>query len=195
MSEDTNAGEAIEDPTDLRFVGPATATVLADRNVDATDIAGRRVSYAQLVEAGVNPGVAARIRREHSLPWSFESTGADLKRRSTQIRGLGEAERAWVAASSGDWDADQSPSSPAETDGSGDPKAAETAWRTRSRPTPVTALPSVDAESAALLAEAGIASVRRLATADPDRVADVLDLDASTVRRWHEAARDRGRRE
>ncbi|WP_224269303.1 DUF7409 domain-containing protein [Haloprofundus salinisoli] len=188
----------------LHHVGPKTAQALDAAAVTADDVRRKRVSYTELVEAGVHPGVAARIRRSHSLSWSFESSGADLERRSAQVRGLGDAERAWVAASSGDWEShdvteDESddewprraPLTPdvAETDGSGESAAAEAAWRAQSRPTPLTALDSVDDEDAAMLAEAGIISVRSLTTADPEHVADVLALDAAAVRRWYDAAR------
>ncbi|WP_348609282.1 DUF7409 domain-containing protein [Halobaculum rarum] len=132
-------------------MGPATADVLADAPFDAADVRDKAVSYRMLIDAGVNPGVAARIRREHSLAWSFESEGEDLARRSTQIRGLGDDERAWVAASSGDWqtddadrpnargrrdDAGSDRSDPDDTDNDGitgadegsDDAAAERAW-------------------------------------------------------------------
>ncbi|WP_224450021.1 DUF7409 domain-containing protein [Haloprofundus salilacus] len=203
----------VGDLTALHHVGPATATVLRDADMTADDVQRKRVSYTELVEAGVNPGVAARIRRSHSLSWSFESSGRDLERRSAQVRGLGDAERAWVAASSGDWESQEAPESDpddewshgasptadsssaadaAETDGSGDSTAAEAAWRARSSPTPLTVLDCVDDDDAAMLAEAGITSVRSLTTANPDHVADVLELDVTVVRRWHaEALRHR----
>ncbi|MFW6321560.1 MAG: DUF7409 domain-containing protein [Halohasta sp.] len=215
----------------VRFVGPATAAVLEREGYDATAITDKRVSYRMLVDAGVNPGVAAKIRREHSLSWSFDS-GGDLDRRSTQIRGLGSAEAAWVAASAGDWaddstgddgswtseDATAKPDSdtrtddePTEptpwpthgeaagvaeasadtaTDGSGDAISAEAAWRARSKPTPVTDLDAVDETAADRLAEAGITSVRSLATANAEHVADVLGLEEAVVDEWYRAARD-----
>ncbi|ATW89937.1 hypothetical protein halTADL_3235 [Halohasta litchfieldiae] len=213
----------------MRFVGPATATALDTHGYDATAITDKRVSYRMLVEAGVNPGVAAKIRREHSLSWSF-SSGGDLDRRSAQIRGLGTAEAEWVAASAGDWEAaseqtvasqqstadsaadsdtvtDESDETPTPwpthgestadttttgtaTDGSGDAIRAEAAWRARSKPTPVDELDAVDAASADQLAEAGIISVRSLATADAEHVADVLELSKAVVDEWHQAARD-----
>lgn len=224
----TRMSKAADDPLQaLRFIGPATAEALERSDITAEDIDRKRVSYRQLTDAGVNPGVAAKIRREHSLSWSFDADG-DLERRSTQIRGLGSAERAWVAASSGTWDrdgaddgtdatdddADEStgadltpdieaePASgdwapggwpgqdTAEADGSGDPVAAETAWRERSKPTPVTELDGIDEELAATLADGGIRSVRSLATADPEQVADVLGLPEERVREWYEAARE-----
>ena len=212
---------------DLKWIGPATERVLSDADVTADAVREKRVSYRGLVDAGVNPGVAAKIRREHSLSWSFEA-GDGLDRRSTQVRGLGSEEAAWVAASAGDWASDSSepdddagdagdgagsttadwepigdwPSvggadeatseDAAAADGSGDPAAAEAAWRARSAPTPLSTLPAVAADENAvdLLADAGINSVRALAAADPDRVADVLGLDAARVSRWHAAARD-----
>jgi len=249
------AAAAVE-PTDLKWVGPATAEALEDADFDAADLADKRVSCHMLVEAGVNPGVAAKIRREHSLAWSFESTD-DLDRRSAQIRGLGDAEAAWVAASAGDWESAEDDvdaeaddgaarvaaaapapaaddageggdgsdpatdrpglegtgdwpaptgeaaeaagidaasadgdGTPAEADGSGDPVVAEAAWRERSAPTPLTELDSVGEDDAAALSEAGITSVRSLATADPEHLADVLELDGDRVAAWHEAARD-----
>jgi len=219
-----------DDLVDLRWVGPATEAVLSDAGVTAAVIREKDVSYRALVDAGVNPGVAAKIRREHSLSWSFEA-GNGLDRRSTQVRGLGSEEAAWVAASAGDWASDGSesdddagdgadstagdwepagdwpsvggaddatpgddaaPDDATAADGSGDPVAAEAAWRTRSAPTPLSTLPAVadDGNAVDLLADAGINSVRSLAAADPDRVADVLDLDAARVDRWHAAARD-----
>ena len=181
--------------SDLRFVGPATESALSASGVAPADVVGKRVTYRDLLDAGVNPGVAARIRREHSLSWSFESDAGDLSARSAQVRGLGDDERAWVAASSGDWDlgraagADsKADADPAETDGSGAAEAAEAAWRDRSAPTPVTDLDAVDADDATRLARGGITSVRSLAAADPESVADALELDAGLVRSWVEAA-------
>ncbi|MGM0605800.1 MAG: helix-hairpin-helix domain-containing protein [Halobacteriota archaeon] len=216
MSDESNT-PPIGEATELKYVGPATAAVIEDAPFDADALGSKRVSYRMLVDAGVNPGVAAKIRREHSLSWSF-SSGSDLERRSSHIRGLGEAEAAWIAASSGDWNdsatgsADRTPAESidsggvtdaerawgdvdaalrtAETDGSGDAIEAEAAWRTRSKPTPISTLECIDQADIKTLAEAGITSVRSLATADADHVADVLELDRSTVRRWHDAATD-----
>ncbi|MFB6094525.1 MAG: helix-hairpin-helix domain-containing protein [Halanaeroarchaeum sp.] len=201
------SGTSPGDLEDLRFVGPATAAVLEDRGIDPVDVVERRVSHAQLLEAGVNAGVAAKIRREHSLAWSLDG-GEDLDRRAEQVRGLKDEERAWVAASSEGWSAESTETGRENGAGAGDEgeaawqdhswpgtdddageQTAETAWREASAPTPVTDLEPVDAEAASLLAEAGITSVRSLATASPERVADSLDVDVETVRTWHEAAR------
>ncbi|MFW5895773.1 MAG: helix-hairpin-helix domain-containing protein [archaeon] len=197
------------DLLDLKFVGPATAAVLEDDGIDAADVAERRVSHARLVEAGVNPGVAAKIRREHSLAWSM-SGGEDLDRRAEQVRGLQDDERAWVAASSGSWSEESPTAEVPSTDGRGSATdgesawqadswpqfdgqqsddTAEIAWREASSPTPVTALATIDERDAAALGEAGITSVRSLATANPDRVAESLDIDEERVRAWRDAAR------
>ncbi|UPW00172.1 helix-hairpin-helix domain-containing protein [Halorussus gelatinilyticus] len=207
---------AVERLTDIHFVGPATAEVLARAEFDATGIPEKTVSYEMLQDAGVNPGVATRLRKKHSLHWSFggeEEDDDSLERRSEKVRGLQDGERAWVAASSGDWEdedpeptaeattgGDWSPSDaespasgePAEatTDGSGAAEAAEAAWRERSRPDPVTDVPGVDDRIAEILANGGITSVRSLATADPEHVADSLELDSELVTEWRDAARD-----
>lgn len=261
---DSAREQSVTDPTDLKFVGRATAAAITDAGFDAADLTAKRVSYRMLVDAGVNPGVAAKIRRWHSLQWSFES-GEGLDQRSEQIRGLQADERDWVASSYGDEGAtrdeeeseddtentsdtewsdsipqtEPEPASPgdddprqaeadwvaasrgdgdggtdgddqfvaeaswvagsqrdespegATTDGSGDPVAAEAAWRERSKPTPVTDLDGVDDETASKLAAAGVRSVRSLATADPELLADVTGLAAPRVEAWFEAARER----
>jgi hypothetical protein len=228
--------DAHESLRELQFVGPSTAAVLADAGVTPDDVVSKRVSHAQLVEYGVNPGVAARIRREHSLQWSFEG-GEDLDQRAEQVRGLQDDERQWVAASYGE-EADGG----AEADGSGDATAEEAAWqagagdgddqqatadtgsgsneaddgeaawreeaswpngrvdesfereeaawREASSPTPVSALDGVDEGAAKLLARAGITSVRSLATAHVDQVADSLGVSSDRVAALRDAARE-----
>ena len=187
--------------TDIHFVGPATADVLAEADFDGAGIADKSVSYEMLVDAGVNPGVAARLRKEHSLAWSLGADEESLDERSEKVRGLQDEERAWVAASSGDWEStdaptsdpsegDWTPTGEATTDGSGAAEAAEAAWRERSRPDPVTDVPGVDEEVAAILANGGVTSVRSLATADPEHVADSLGLDVGRVTEWRDAARE-----
>lgn len=244
MSDKTTPEDAVDTTLEsIRYVGPATAAVLDSNGFGPTAITDKRVSYRMLVDAGVNSGVAAKIRREHSLSWSFRSSG-DLNRRSTQVRGLGTAEAEWVAASVGDWEQESNRQSTAEqptetaettnpvdnsdptdsestartpwpthglsttetpttasttaekttahtvTDGSGDAISAEAAWRARSKPTPVTDLDVVDNSAADLLAEAGITSVRSLATADPARIASVLELPSDVVETWYQCARE-----
>ena len=195
MSEETvaDADDAVADPTTLKFVGPATAGTLREAGYGAAAVRGKRVSYRMLVERGVNPGVATKIRREHSLPWSMgDEEDADLRTRSGQVRGLRDEEREWVAASSGDWaDADADGNATAEADGSGSSRAAEAAWRDRSRPDPVESLDSVPSDAAEKLGSAGITSVRSLATVTPEHVADLLGFDPETVERWRDAAAER----
>ncbi len=186
VSNDTRKGAVTEtEMTAVKYVGPATAAVIEDAPFDVTGIQNRTVSYEMLREAGVNPGVAGRLRREHSLSWSFES-GNNLNDRSSQIRGLQDGERAWIAASSGDWETETTET--ATTDGSGDAEAEEAAWRNRSSPDPVTDVPGIDDELAGELAEAGITSVRSLAIANPERVADSLLLDLHRVTKWRDSA-------
>lgn len=118
----------------LRFVGPATAATLAKASVTATDIRGRSVSYLDLIELGVDPGVAARIRREYSLAWSNETTsGARLRRRAGHIRNLRDDERSWIDESWRKSSSNPADSAPATPDGSGSLTDAELAWRERSR--------------------------------------------------------------
>lgn len=94
------AGPSASAPTDLWGVGPRTADVLEAAPFSAADIADGAVSYRMLTEAGVNPGVAARLRRRYSLVWSFDWTvGADLVRRAEQLRNLTEGEREWIIES------------------------------------------------------------------------------------------------
>ena len=90
-----------EEPTDLRFVGPATATVFEAAPFSAGDVAARRVSFRDLVDAGIDPEVADRLRGAYSLVWSFEWRvgGDDLPWRADLIRGLGDEERTWIAES------------------------------------------------------------------------------------------------
>ena len=206
---DDGSPDGVAELTDIHLVGPATAEVLERAEFDGTGIADKTVSYEMLIDAGVNPGVAARLRKEHSLHWSFGGSEEDddsLEQRSEKIRGLQDEERAWVAASSGDWesnepetttttDGDWSPTGgtatpEASTDGSGAAEAAEAAWRERSKPDPVTEVPGVDEEMAEVLANGGITSVRSLATADHEHVADSLGLDVDQVTEWRDAARD-----
>ena len=237
-------------PTDLKFVGPATGEAIDDAGFSATDIVEKNVSYSMLLEAGVNPGVAAKIRRYHSLSWSFDTNG-DLSRRSEQVRGLQDDERAWVAESGlhedddetggerktpeelstqaaaedtdeeAEWvanasaerdtalpeDGDEAVDEPDEeaawvadagtgnetadsatADGSGDPLAAEAAWRERSKPTPLTEISGIGDSYSDQLAEAGVTSVRSLATASPELLSDVTGIPEEQLRSWHHEA-------
>ena len=196
-SENPDDADDAADAANVRFVGPATVELIGDADFSVSDIPEKRVSYRQLLDAGVNPGVATKIRREHSLPWTFEGSDSDdLSRRSEQIRGLQDEERAWVAASTGDWESTSpgtggsrsSSGADAEADGSGETAAEEAAWRERSQPRSVTEVSGISEEETRKLAKAGINSVRSLASADPEMVADVLDLDIEQVTEWCEQA-------
>jgi len=193
MGKTQGTNEADEDRrtdlTDLRFVGPVTATALAAAGYGPAHVREKRLSYEMLIDADVNPGVAAKIRREHSLSWSFEGTGSSLDQRSTQVRGLKDEERAWIAASTGDWE-NAEPATGATTDGGGTAQDAERAWRERSRPEPVTTIADVGGATADRLAEAGITSIRSLAIANPSDVARSLDIDRDRVAAWCDAARE-----
>lgn len=127
MSQDgrDRGGDRAVEPTDLRHVGPATAVVIDRAPFDAADVRDRTVSYDDLLSAGVNPGVAAKLRREYSLVWSFEwVAGAFLARRADQVGGLDPDQREWIAAS---------PSGDGGPNGAdGDVIDAERAWRERS---------------------------------------------------------------
>lgn len=116
-------GSRAVEPSDLRHVGPATAAVIERAPFEAGDLPDRTVSFAELLAAGVNPGVAAKLRREYSLVWSFEwVAGAFLARRAEQVGGLDPDQREWIAAS---------PSTGRSNGIDGDVIDAERAWRER----------------------------------------------------------------
>lgn len=237
----------VDEATDLKFVGPVTAGAIEESGFAVQDLVDKNVSYRMLLSAGVNAGVAAKIRRYHSLSWSFDADG-DLSRRSEQVRGLQDEERAWVADSGiGDADAEDDPAAEPATDaegeaawvadsesaqaddtegedgigparngdnepaaptaeageaawvtnsgsatttadGSGDPIAAEAAWRERSKPTPLTEISGLGDRNSKRLAEAGVTSVRSLATASPELLSDVTGIPEQTVQEWHDEA-------
>lgn len=99
-------------PGELRFVGPATAELLEDAPFSAEDVAAGRVSYRALLEVGVQPAVAEQLRTEYALVWAFrwQVGGGDLPERARRLRGLGEEERAWIAASDRSEDGEDPPS-------------------------------------------------------------------------------------
>lgn len=175
---------------DLHFVGPVTAQLLREADISVTDIQQKNISYRQLVELGINRGVAAKIRREHSLPWTITGMGADLSQRSQTVNGLSEAERQWVARSDADWESDDVSGGhrPARPELPADALGFELIDAPPEL-TDVAALESIDSDDATALAEAGINTVRRLATIDPEEVADAIDRDHDVVRDWHEQAR------
>ncbi|TYT63644.1 hypothetical protein FYC77_03425 [Natrialba swarupiae] len=153
--------------------------------IDPAAVAAKECSYRTLLDDGVDESTADTLRRRFSLPWSFQTDG-DLDRRSDEVRGLGEAERAWVAASEGDgWQAfDHTKSRAIE---SADEEETERPWP---RPTPVRTVAGVGPDDAEELAEAGIISAERLATISAAEVARLLDLDVLHVRTWRYNARE-----
>lgn len=119
-------GEEAVEPTSLRYVGPATAIVIEQAEFDAVDIREARVSHRNLVEAGVNPGIAELLRREYALLWNFRwhPGGEYLPRRAAKMRGASQAERRWIAASADGFEG-RLPDVAANGAGQGDPPAFE----------------------------------------------------------------------
>ena len=166
-------------------IKPAERETLEEAGLDPDDVSSKEYSYRMLLDAGVEESVADGLRRRLSLPWSFETDG-DLDRRSTEVRGLGEAERAWIAASEDErWQA-------FEHAGAGRTESAsdDRTGRPCPRPTPVTAVAGVGPDDADVLADAGIISAERLATIDANEVARLLELDVLHVRTWRYNARE-----
>lgn len=158
---------------------------LADAGVDPDAVRAKAYAYRSLLEEGVDQTVADALRRRFSLSWSFAGDDGDLEHRSTEVRGLGEAEREWIAASDGDWQAfeyDHSPIERIERD-----RPDERPWP---EPTPTTAVTGVGPDDADTLAEAGVRSAERLATVDAFTLARALDLDVVHVRTWRHNARE-----
>lgn len=166
---------------DLPSVDDATAERLRAADVSARDLLERRVSYQDLLAADVDAETAATLRREHSLLYS-STLGADLPERSDAMEHLRGNERAWIAASDGDWEN-------AEYDPILDEREAVDVWADRERPTPVTAIAGVSEDDARSLATAGVTSVKQLRWVDASVVAAATDLDVRAVRTWRFAAR------
>lgn len=117
----SSAAKSVDDPKALKHVGPSTADIIESAPFEAADIVRRTVSYNALLAAGINPGVAAKLRKEYSLVWSFEwLAGADLACRAEHIRGLDREHRDWIADSK-----------PEPRDSDPKPSTAEKAWRDR----------------------------------------------------------------
>ncbi len=174
----------VEDSGDIvAALEPDERAALEAAGVEPAVVSSKDCSYRTLLDAGVDEAVADSLRRRFSLPWSFETDG-DLDRRSEEVRGLGEAEREWVERSADeDWQAFEPP----RTSDRDDDASEERPWP---RPTPVTAVTGVGPENAERLAEAGINSAERLATAPAAEVADALDLNVLHVRTWRHNARE-----
>nr|WP_239639474.1 hypothetical protein [Halobiforma nitratireducens] len=190
MSKEYVVGSTDSGPEDTegsRIGGDERAT-LEEAGLEPAAVREKRHSYRSLLEAGVDESVADDLRRKFSLPWSFVSDGdgdGDLDRRSNEVRGLGEAEREWIAVSDDeDW---QSFEYEAEFETVGRERPDE---RPYPKPTPVTAVTGVGPDDADTLAEAGIRSAERLATITATEVANALDLDVLHVRAWRHNARE-----
>jgi len=166
-------------------VDPTHRAALEAAGIEPETVSRDRCSYRMLLDADVDEDVADALRREFSLPWSFETDG-DLDRRSSEVRGLGAAEREWVAASVDEgWQAFESASARAADNESDEPVP-----RPCPRPTPITQVTGVSQKNADRLAEAGITSAERLATINATEVANVLELSVLHVRTWRHSARE-----
>lgn len=179
----------VSDLRRLRYVGPATADILRDADIAADDIKSKNVSYRELVEEGINPGVAAKIRREHSLPWTISGMGSDLDQRSETVSGLSEAEKRWVSLSNADWETTEV-STEIELKRPEIPKDALGFELIDEPPElrPVDDLDAVDKAISDELAKAGVNTVRRLATVDPKRLADALEISEEILQELHDQA-------
>lgn len=174
----------VDDTARAGSVAPDQRAELERAGIDLAAVTDKRYSYRMLLDDGVDESVADALRRRFSLPWSFETDG-DLDRRSSEVRGLGEQEREWVAASADeDWQAFEAARSRGTEDES------ESVERLFPPPTPLTAVTGVSPENAARLGEAGINSAERLATIRADEVAAALGLNVLHVRMWRHNARD-----
>ncbi|SDJ86533.1 hypothetical protein [Natronorubrum texcoconense] len=181
--EDRPTDETATD--DRSRLEPDERTALKAADIDPEAIPEKEYSYRMLLDAGLDETTAGTLRRRFSLPWSFESDG-DLDRRSDEVRGLGAAEREWIAVSADeDWQAFEYDASPVAAVGR--EKPSERPWP---KPTPVTAVTGVGPDDADELAEAGICSAERLATISAFDVARVLGLNVVHVRTWRHNARE-----
>ena len=176
------AGPAAESESGFE---PAEREALVDAGIDPDVVLEGECSYRRLRDEGVPEPIADTLRRRLSLPWSFETDG-DLDRRSTTVRGLGEAEREWIEVSGDEtWQSfDYDHTEPISV---GRERPTE---RPYPKPTAVTAVAGVGPDDADTLAEAGIQSAERLATIDAMTVADLLDLNVLHVRTWRHNARE-----
>ncbi len=158
---------------------------LEEAGIDPAGVVEKEYSYQLLLDAGLDQSLADQLRRHFSLPWSFETDG-DLDRRSETVSGLGDDERAWIAASADeDWqgfDEAGDRSIPGH-----DERPSE---RPYPKPTPVTAVMGVSEANADRLADGGIRSAERLATIHAGEIASALDLDVLHVRTWRHNARE-----
>ena len=176
---------AVTDRRTEAAIEPDERAALEECDVDPEAVAEKGYSYRCLLGEGVDESIAAALRRRFSLPWSFASDG-DLDRRSSEVRGLGDAEREWIAVSGDDdWQSfEYEHTEPVST------ARERPSERPYPKPTPVTAVTGIGPDDASALAEAGIQSAERLATVDAMTVANLLDLNVLHVRVWRHNARE-----
>ncbi|AEH37263.1 hypothetical protein [Halopiger xanaduensis] len=190
---DTDAGpfddSAAADGERGRELEADERAALEAADVDPDAVLEKEYSYRMLLDEGVAESTADALRRRFSLPWSFEGDGDDdLERRSNEIRGLGAAEREWIAVSGDEeWQAFEYEAVSESTDDRSDAEDDERPWP---RPTPITAVTGVGPDDAETLAEAGVVSAERLATINAFEVAKALDLNVLHVRTWRHNARE-----
>ncbi|WP_254523329.1 hypothetical protein [Natrinema caseinilyticum] len=177
--------DAIPDDGIGASIEPDERDALEAAEIDPEAVVEKEHSYRSLLGDGVDEQIADTLRRRYSLPWSFESDG-DLDRRSSVVRGLGAAEREWIAVSEDDdWQSfEYDHTGPISTE------RERPSERPYPRPTPTGAVTGVGPDDADALAEAGIRSAERLATIDAMTVATHLELDVLHVRMWRHNARE-----
>lgn len=163
-------------------VDPESMKGLVEAEISIDALEDKSVSYRDLVDAGVDAGVATELRRHFSLPWTFE-LGSDLSERSGAVGALSSTEREWVELSDGDWQDNPVESSIAT------PRQGRDVWAELDRPTPVTALPGISEDHAERLTAAGVTSIKQLTFLDAGVVANAIDVDVKLVRLWRHQAR------
>lgn len=179
------SNDAAVERTDDSRIEDRIRDSLERADIDPDRVAEKAYSFRMLLEAGLDESDAETLRRRFSLPWSFETDG-DLDRRSTTVRGLGDAEREWVVASADeDWQAFENVSPPDEP-----AESADEPERPYPHPTPLERVTGVGPDDADRLATAGITSAERLATIRAAEVAKALELDVLHVRTWRHNARE-----
>jgi hypothetical protein len=168
-------------------LNPESVRKLVEAGVTIADLESKSVSYRDLVETGIEAGVATDLRRHFSLPWTFE-LGSDLAERSGAVGALSSHEREWVELSDGDWQ-DRRVESPLSARDDG-----RDLWEDLDRPTPISTLAGISENHARRLADAGVTSVKQLTFIDAGAAADALDFDVKLVRLWRHQARERSSR-
>ncbi|NGM67415.1 hypothetical protein G6M89_00075 [Natronolimnobius sp. AArcel1] len=183
-----DAGRAHDTDSDRRLeITEDEQAALEAAEIEPKTVREKDCSYRELLDSSVDDSLADALRRRFSLPWSLEGgSDGDLERRSSEIRGLGDAEREWIAVSDDEsWQAfEYAHTRAVETE------PDEATERPCPRPTPVQAVTGVGPDDATALADAGIISAERLATINAFDVAKVLELSVLHVRSWRHNARE-----